>query len=232
VVLLGITATALGLIALVPAATALPPVAAPSAEILLSAQTVSAASRLPATGIEPARLDLLPHADRSRRTALPAPSPSPLPEPPSPPPVDVLPGCTVGAGATEQYANGQIPQRAMCALPGHSGHALRADAARGFVELDAAYAAAFGRGLCLTDSYRSLGEQRLLARQKPRLAARPGTSEHGLGVAVDLACGAESYRTGAHRWLTANAGQYGWYQPSWAQIGGSRPEPWHWEFSS
>ncbi len=34
----------------------------------------------------------------------------------------------------------------------------------------------------------------------------------------------------AFDWLTANASSYGWVHPGWAQPGGSKPEPWHWEF--
>jgi hypothetical protein len=33
-------------------------------------------------------------------------------------------------------------------------------------------------------------------------------------------------------WLAANGRDYGWVNPPWAQPGGSRPEPWHWEFDS
>jgi D-alanyl-D-alanine carboxypeptidase len=39
------------------------------------------------------------------------------------------------------------------------------------------------------DGYRPLAEQRQLRRLKPRFAARPGYSEHGWGLAVDLSCG-------------------------------------------
>ena len=71
--------------------------------------------------------------------------------------------------------------------------------------------------MCVTDSYRSLSSQYSLARRKPGLAARPGRSEHGYGVAVDLACGVDGYRTPQHRWLVANAGRFGWAQPGWAR---------------
>ena len=84
---------------------------------------------------------------------------------------------------------------ALCALAGHPEHRLRADAARSFARLDAAYRAAFGERLCVTDSYRSYAAQVSLARAKPRLAGRPGRSEHGYGVAVDLACGADAFGT-------------------------------------
>ena len=36
----------------------------------------------------------------------------------------------------------------------------------------------------------------------------------------------------AFDWLTTNAGRYGWNHPAWAQAGGSKPEPWHWEYGA
>ena len=33
-----------------------------------------------------------------------------------------------------------------------------------------------------------------------------------------------------HAWMTKYAGRFGWRQPAWAQQGGSKQEPWHWEF--
>ena len=86
------------------------------------------------------------------------------------------------------------------------------------------------RPLCVTDSYRSYAGQVSVYRRKPALAAVPGTSKHGLGIAVDLGCGAERFGSDTYRWLKANAGRFGWYHPSWAEPGGATPEPWHWEF--
>ena len=233
-VLLGITAGALALVAAVPS----PGVAATAPVQVVTTAAAPVLPRLDEPRVTRNRTMTAPAAGAPVPTVVvpspapppPPPPPPPLPPPPPPPPpVDVLPGCTVGAAATSPYANGQIPSRALCTLPGRAGHALRADAARAFVRLARAFTAAYGIQLCLTDSYRSLQVQRTLARQKPRLAARPGTSEHGWGVAVDLACGAESFGTRTHEWLVTHAGAHGWHQPSWAQRGGSRPEPWHWE---
>jgi LAS superfamily LD-carboxypeptidase LdcB len=62
------------------------------------------------------------------------------------------------------------------------------------------------------------------------MAAVPGTSNHGWGRAVDLCGGIESFGTPQHDWLVANAPRFGWVHPSWAEVTGSRPEPWHFEF--
>jgi hypothetical protein len=60
-----------------------------------------------------------------------------------------------------------------------------------------------------------------------------GTSMHGWGKAADLngAGGALTFESPAYRFLTAQAGRFGWNHPAWAQPGGSTcPEPWHWEW--
>jgi len=71
-------------------------------------------------------------------------------------------------------------------------------------------------------------------------AARPGSSDHGWGVAVDM----HYYDANGNRhskdqgmnwdgraflWLKENAGTYMWMHPSWAWQNGSKPEQWHWE---
>ena len=151
----------------------------------------------------------------------------PAPEPAAP----VLPGCDGKARDVDGYGNGRLPSEVLCELPGGSGERLRADAAVAFLGLAAGYQAAFGEPICLTDGYRTLGEQQQLRRSKPRFAARPGSSEHGWGLAVDLSCGVQSFRTERHAWMVEHAAAYGWFLPDWARRGGSRPEPWHWEFS-
>ena len=60
----------------------------------------------------------------------------------------------------------------------------------------------------------------------------PGTSNHGWGQAVDLSGGIQSFGSAEFTWMQANAGKYGWKPPEWAQAGGSKPEPWHWEYGT
>lgn len=183
-------------------------------------------------------------ASRSGRAAAPDPEPEPEPVPVEPvavpapvppaaqqPAPPVLPGCDGKAHDIGGYANGRLPAAVLCELPGGSGEVLRADAAVSFVGLAAGYQAAFGEPICLTDGYRTLGEQQQLRRTKPRFAARPGSSEHGWGLAVDLSCGVQSFRSDRHAWLVAHAAEHGWFLPEWAQRGGARPEPWHWEYA-
>lgn len=136
-------------------------------------------------------------------------------------------GCS-GAGGS--YPNGLLPSSALCALASAPGHQLRGDAAAAFDRLSAAYAQRFGSPICITDSYRSYSEQAAIYRSKPSLAALPGRSNHGWGLAVDLCGGIQQFGSAQHQWMKANASAYGWFHPSWAEPRGSKPEPWHWEF--
>ena len=127
------------------------------------------------------------------------------------------------------WSNGQIPADALCKL-GVNSHALRCDAAASYGQLDAAYTAAFGTPLCITDSNRSLGAQIAAFATKPKLAAVPGTSNHGWALAVDLCGGINVAGTAQWTWMTANAARFGFVQPDWAAPGGEKSEPWHWEY--
>lgn len=143
----------------------------------------------------------------------------------------VTPGSGGGGTGWGGHRNGLIPPSALCEI-GIGGHRLRCDAALAFKAMSASYATAFGGPICLTDSYRSLEEQVAVFIEKPGLAAQPGTSNHGWGLAVDLCGGAETAGTEQDVWLHANAGRFGWVHPAWAEPGGSRPEAWHWEFGA
>ena len=140
----------------------------------------------------------------------------------------------VGGGAAAMgwggFANGMIPASALCGTQSAPGHRLRCDAAHSFDAMSAAYKKANGSRLCITDSYRSYSLQVRTYAKKPVLGAVPGTSNHGWGLAVDLCGGIESYRSPAHAGMVKNAGRCGWRLPAWAPAGGSKPEPWHWEF--
>ncbi len=142
----------------------------------------------------------------------------------------VYPSSYGGARAWGGYPNGLIPPSAMCPL-GAAGHTLRCDAAAAYRAMSAAYAAAFGTPLCVTDSYRTYAGQVRLYGQKPALAAVPGTSNHGWGLAVDLCGGVERFGTPQYDWMKVNAGRFGFLHPDWAEPGNGREEPWHWEYA-
>jgi len=127
-----------------------------------------------------------------------------------------------------QYPNGLLPQAYLCPLPNTKGHQLRADAAIAFAAMNEAYRKRFGRPLCVTSSYRSLGAQQAVYYQRPGLAAIPGKSNHGFGLAVDLCGGVEVFRSPQFNWMEANGKKFGFIHPDWAYR--SPFEPWHWEY--
>lgn len=132
-------------------------------------------------------------------------------------------------------------------------HRLREDAAAAWLRLVAAY----GKQIQITDSYRTYESQeriflqryvpqaegggtygdvrhwrgvRYVRRAGTAAAAVPGTSNHGWGLALDLADRVNTATGPAWEWLTRNAHQFGWHNPAWAKKPGTY-EPWHWEYN-
>lgn len=194
----------------------------------LQAQRAVELARLEAARVAAERLAQQAAQDAQSAARRRAAAPRPLD------PVAPVAGATTGscAGrAVSGYGNGALPAAALCPLAYAPGELLRADAAAAFNRLTEAAKAAQGVPLCVNDSYRSYAGQVRVYAERPGLAAVPGTSNHGWGVAVDLCGGVESFGSAAHRWLAANAGRYGWIHPAWAEPGGSLPEAWHWEYT-
>jgi hypothetical protein len=124
--------------------------------------------------------------------------------------------------ALQQIGNGRIPSDALFQI-GQGSHRLYAPAAASWKNMVAA-ASADGIDLRLTDSYRSYDEQVDLAQRKGLyseggLAATPGTSNHGWGLAVD----ADVNDPATREWLQVNGPRFGWVEAV-------PREPWHWEF--
>ncbi|GAB7051616.1 M15 family metallopeptidase [Catenuloplanes indicus] len=119
------------------------------------------------------------------------------------------------------YGNGKIPASALGQV-GSTGHKLWAPAAEKLTQM-IADAKAQGVTIGITDSYRPYEEQVDLVRRKGLysqggLAAKPGTSDHGWGMATDLDLNAK-----AQAWMRQNAGKYGFEEDT-------PREPWHWGF--
>ncbi|MET7133914.1 M15 family metallopeptidase [Cellulosimicrobium sp. MI9406] len=134
------------------------------------------------------------------------------------------------ATSTAGYGNGQIPASALCELSFAPGEQLRCDAAHQIEALNEKYREAFGANLSVTDSYRSYASQVAVKASRGYFAAPPGMSNHGWALALDLGGGIQSYGTAQYEWMRANAPAYGWENPEWARAGGSKNEPWHWEY--
>lgn len=119
------------------------------------------------------------------------------------------------------YGNGKVPAAALSEVAGTS-HRLWAPAAR---SLEALLATARTEGVTIgiTDSYRTYETQVDLVRRKGLysqggLAATPGTSKHGWGIAVDL-----RLDHAAQTWMRQNAGRFGFVE-------NVAREPWHWQY--
>ena len=119
------------------------------------------------------------------------------------------------------YGNGKIPAEALASVAG-TGHRLWAPAGAAFEQL-LADAKKDGVSIGITDSYRSYESQVDVAERKGLytqggLAAAPGTSPHGWGIALDLDLNSE-----AQAWMRANGGRYGFVEET-------PREPWHWVY--
>jgi len=131
--------------------------------------------------------------------------------------------------------NGHLPASVLVYLswPEASNLRLRADAAASATRLAAAFRARFVRPLYVSDAYRTFEQQQALKIQKGSFAATPGTSNHGLGVALDLASNINVDNSAEHRWMEANGPAFGWTNPLWAvdfNPANGEHEPWHWEY--
>lgn len=141
----------------------------------------------------------------------------------------ILSSCA-STGAQPSGPNGRLPSSALCTVP-PSGVQLRADAAEAWASLQEAFKEALGRYPCVNNGYRSYAQQAKMHAGNPGMVAPPGTSNHGLGLALDLCTNSDGRAgTSAWAWMDAHASDYGWDIPYWARPGGSRPEPWHWEY--
>lgn len=126
------------------------------------------------------------------------------------------------------FRNGQIPPQALKGLSWAPRHRMRADAAVNFERLNAAYRQAFGRNISITDSYRDYNGQVRMKKLKGSLAARPGTSNHGWGLALDLGGGINREGSRENQWMNQNAHRFGFGRSASPRI--AQLEPWHWEY--
>lgn len=127
--------------------------------------------------------------------------------------------------------------------PGMS-QTMRADAAAALEEMFAA-AKEDGINLAIVSGYRSYSKQSAIYGRKKaengqeaadRVSARPGTSEHQLGLAMDLAKKGSTQlntafgKTKEGQWVTANAHRFGFivrYLEGYEDVTGYMYEPWH-----
>lgn len=124
-----------------------------------------------------------------------------------------------GAGAFGPAAYGWSGNTGVGGTRGKSPFGFQAPM---WAALSAANAAMKAAGLGtfgITDGWRSYEQQVALKKEKPTLAATPGRSVHGLGLAADLKLTSAQFN-----WLKKNGARFGLVNlPS---------ESWHWQYDS
>jgi len=133
---------------------------------------------------------------------------------------DGLSTTTTGEPVGNTGENGRLPVDSLTQIA--PNHYLREDAAAAYERMVSS-AAADGIRWGIKDSYRTYDEQVILANRlglykDGGLAAEPGQSNHGWGLALDLDLDSQS-----QQWINQNAGNYGFNTIS--------REPWHWEYN-
>lgn len=119
------------------------------------------------------------------------------------------------------FGNGRIPPAGLVTI-GHGEHRLHGPAARAFQQMEQA-AQAEGTTFGVITSYRDLSAQQQIAQEKGLysnggLAAAPGTSNHGWGLAIDL-----DLNPKAQAWMRENGWRFGFVEDV-------PREPWHWTY--
>ncbi|MFX4270788.1 peptidoglycan-binding protein [Propionibacteriaceae bacterium Y1685] len=143
----------------------------------------------------------------------------------------VLMGASTGGGTGSnpkgQYSNGRLPSSAL-AWVGYGSYKLSTYCVADYKRMNAAFRSRFGVNLPISggmSAYRTYDQQvylwNLYLAGKGNLAARPGTSNHGWGLAADISVG--GYGSAYFNWLDANGPSYGFNN----DVAG---EPWHWGY--
>ncbi len=123
---------------------------------------------------------------------------------------------------------------------------MRKEAAAALENMFLAAKEEMGYTLVAVSGYRSYGQQARIYNRKVQstgsvkkaqlLVAPPGTSEHQLGLAMDLgsmrnqALSASFGNTDEGKWVAANAHRFGFiirYKAAWTDVTGYADEPWH-----
>ena len=130
--------------------------------------------------------------------------------------------------------NGRLPETALKTIEGVKDSKGRpakflAEVADEFELLLKDFKAHFGVDLPLNDTYRDYDRQVKAKAEHGKKAAPPGSSKHGWGLAFDFDTSGQFYDSPYYQWLYVNAPKRGFWNPPWAQMGGSNEEAWHFE---
>jgi hypothetical protein len=140
--------------------------------------------------------------------------------------------------------NGEIPKDLLAKVD-FGGYLLEKHAAVKFSALNKAFKEKFGKNFTISGPYRTIdvginifdwdlfnrtGACRKKGSNGKTAAAKPGTSKHGWGQAMDIGGFGQGPGNAYFDWMEINAKKYGWINPAWAKKPGAGYEPWHWEY--
>jgi LAS superfamily LD-carboxypeptidase LdcB len=143
----------------------------------------------------------------------------------------------------QKVFNGEIPDAFLEKLE-FSGLKLERHAARKLNQMNAEFKAKFGENIQMSGGYRTfntqnaifdwplydkIGKGRKLGTNGGTAAAKPGTSQHGWGLAIDTS-GMGDKGSAKFDFLEQIGSKYGWVNPGWAKKSGPGHEPWHREY--
>lgn len=136
-------------------------------------------------------------------------------------------GGGTGSNPKGLYDNGRLPSSALGSV-GYGGFRLSTYCVADYKRMNAAFVSRFGKNLPITGSmsaYRTYDQQVYLYDQYLHhggaLAAVPGTSNHGWGLAADISVG--GHGSTYYNWLNANGPSYGFNDTV-------SSEAWHWTY--
>lgn len=137
------------------------------------------------------------------------------------------------AAQIRTMANGRLASSNLVAISWDPGQNLIAGPALGdLTKMNQAFKKKFGHNLEIDLTYRTRGTQEYLYRELgPMIAAKPGTSNHGWGLAIDFP-ETRDYGFGGkyYTWLTAHSAKYGWVHHKVYDKGSPYAEAWHFEY--
>lgn len=115
------------------------------------------------------------------------------------------------------------------ALMGPTDHSLNPVALKQLIRLNAAYRYQTGTDLAINEGYRSLATQRNYnATLGADVAAKPGTSNHGLGLAIDISGKVTIGGSAGSEWMNNYSRAFGFDRP--AIFDRTSTEYWHYNF--
>ncbi len=129
--------------------------------------------------------------------------------------------------------NGKVAQKMLVAIGWDKEKTLiAAPALKDLNQLNAAFKKKFGRNLDVDLAYRTRATQDAYwVELGPYIAARPGTSNHGWGTAIDTPETYHySFRGKYHKWLKMNSKKYNWVHRKILEEGSPYAEAWHFDY--